>query len=118
MTQFVQPNTFAAILASIEQSIARQSRGEIDIEQASVNIVGVTLGNESLEIQDFYDDFPVLVDVVEGAADLEWQTGYDPSGAMITKEEHDQWVQEYWQKLKGAFEATKKRYNDNNSLNK
>lgn len=114
MASYREPETFAAVLTAIEQSIRRQMEAELTISVASANIVGVTLANNSMEIRNYFEHFPELVDLTELAADLEWQAeDYSSEGATITKEEHDQWVQECWQKLKDAFETIKARYNDN-----
>jgi hypothetical protein len=111
--EYIEPKTLNEVLRAIEDVIEQvNSRG--DIGKASWRITSLTLANNSLEIEDFYGRFPELLDLTDIAADLEWQAeDYSPEGAAITKEEHDQWVQESWQKLKDAFEATKTRYNDN-----
>lgn len=94
------PESISEIVNHIELTLRRT---DIPVDDIAGSIVAVTLGNNSIEVRDYFDELPELHTVAELAADLELTEAH---------------VRPYpqWNELLEEFEKLKKRLEDTPQL--
>ena len=68
---YIEPTSLKEIVIYVESVISQTDN--LSSEDIASSIVGATLANNSIEVEDLYKEFPELLDVAETAADLEFQ---------------------------------------------
>lgn len=92
--RYKEPASLVEIINYIDQTLKRT---DLPVDDIAGNIVGATLGNNSIEVRELFGDFPELYEITELAASLE------------LTEKNAPYPHQQWDELIRAFDRLKER---------